>query len=88
MKLIIDIAEDKYTDIKNGYICQEYADEIINLIPTAKIYEERPKGKWIENYDKTDGFTWLTCTRCMCKAYEEGYNFCPNCGAYMRGDRQ
>lgn len=44
----------------------------------------RPHGEWIEHYDNSDGFTWLTCSRCMFKAYEEDYNFCPNCGADMR----
>ena len=44
---------------------------------------ERPQGEWIEHYDSSDGFTWLTCSRCMCKAYEDDYNFCPNCGAEM-----
>lgn len=44
---------------------------------------KRPHGKWIEHYDSSDGFTWLTCSRCMFKAYEEDYNFCPNCGAEM-----
>lgn len=47
------------------------------------IKEKRPTGKWIEHYDNSDGFTWLTCSRCMFKAYEEDYNFCPNCGAEM-----
>jgi len=64
-----------------------YASDMESLIDNAPTIE-RPHGEWIENYDKTDGFTWLTCTRCMCKAYEEGYNFCPNCGADMRGGRE
>jgi len=49
---------------------------------------ERPQGKWIEHYDSSDGFTWLTCSRCMCKAYEDDYNFCPNCGADMRKETE
>lgn len=50
--------------------------------------EERPTGEWIEHYDNSDGFTWLTCSRCMFKAYEEDYNFCPNCGADMRKEAE
>jgi hypothetical protein len=49
---------------------------------------ERPTGHWIEHYDTEDGFTWLTCSRCMFKAYEEDYNFCPNCGADMRKEAE
>lgn len=49
---------------------------------------EKSNGEWIEHYDISDGFTWLTCSRCMFKAYEEDYNFCPNCGADMRGVRE
>ncbi len=50
--------------------------------------EERPTGEWIEHYDNSDGFTWLTCSRCLCKAYEDDYNFCPNCGADMRKEAE
>lgn len=54
----------------------------------AKAKYERPTGEWIEHYDNSDGFTWLTCSRCMCKAYEDDYNFCPNCGADMRKEAE
>lgn len=50
--------------------------------------EERPKGEWIEHYDSSDGFTWLTCSRCMFKAYEEDYHYCPNCGARMEAENE
>lgn len=46
----------------------------------------RPTGKWIEHYDPEDGFSWLTCSRCMAKAYEEDYKYCPQCGAKMDDD--
>lgn len=50
---------------------------------------DRPKGKWIE-YDE-DGLYAGECSCCKWKAvlYESnvlGMNFCPNCGADMRGD--
>ena len=50
----------------------------------VRVEEDKPIGKWTEHYDSTDGFTWLTCSRCMFKAHEDDYNFCPNCGAEMR----
>ena len=43
------------------------------------------EGQWIEHYDCSDGFTWLTCSRCMFKAHDDDYNYCPYCGAYMKG---
>ena len=65
----------------SGY-AQGYSDGYL------KGKEERTHGKWIEHYDTEDGFTWLTCSRCMFKAYEEDYNFCPNCGADMRKEAE
>ncbi len=32
MKLILDISNDIFNDISEGYTCQEYADELINLV--------------------------------------------------------
>jgi len=85
----------KHEDRK-GYLIGDWED-IIDNAPTVEptfrevvAYEcgqklvERPQGKWTEHYDSSDGFTWLTCSRCMFKAYEDDYNFCPNCGADMR----
>lgn len=44
MKIVINIDDKMYEDIKDGYTCPEYADDIINLIPTSEIYE-RPQGE-------------------------------------------
>lgn len=70
----------KALDYDRGQYDKGYAD--------ARKRYKRPHGEWIEHYDCSDGFTWLTCTRCMFKAYEDDYNFCPNCGADMRGGRE
>ena len=32
MKILIELSKDMYDDIKDGYICQEYADDIINIV--------------------------------------------------------
>lgn len=44
MKVIIDIPNEIFSDISKGYTCQEYADELINLvkngIPLDKIRAE------------------------------------------------
>ena len=51
---------------------------------------DRPKGKWIEGtmFNVECGYK---CSRCGLvvvnpKIMDELYNFCPNCGADMRGD--
>ena len=59
-----------------------------NCVSKGKCASTRLQGEWIEHYDNSDGFTWLTCSRCMYKAYEEDYNFCPNCGADMRKETE
>lgn len=65
-------------------------EEIIN-IPSAE--PERRKGKWIEQDDGWDG-VYYECSCCK-EAFtlldgtpsDNLYNFCPNCGADLRGER-
>ena len=52
--------------------------------------EERPKGKW-ELFDECSN-EGIYCSICHKKVYRKEYanqkvksNFCPNCGAYMKG---
>lgn len=49
-------------------------------------YEERPQGEWVEGYH--DYFETLDCSLCGYVRNERHLtlNFCPNCGAKMRGD--
>lgn len=62
----------------------------MNDIPSAE--PERKKGKWIEQDDSWDG-VYYECSVCK-EAYtlidgtpsDNNYNFCPNCGADMRGE--
>lgn len=50
------------------------------------LHGKGPQGEWIEGYH--DGFTTHDCS--VCGYSKEGthlqYNFCPNCGARMKGD--
>lgn len=71
-----------------------YRDEIDN-IPTADV-RENVKGEWIEDNPREKSMMWR-CSVCgriayyptigKRKSYKKhcGYNFCPNCGADMRG---
>ena len=51
--------------------------EIIKQMPPAK--PEREKGKW------SDGYRWQRCSLCK-QTGKKSWNYCPNCGADMRGE--
>lgn len=57
--------------------------EILTAEPTADVVE-RKRGKWTH-----DGSKWANrfiCSECGYKLFDEPTNFCPNCGADMRGE--
>lgn len=58
----------------------------IERMPTDDVIE-RKKGKWIET--KLSRFIYYKCSVCNanyeCENAEFDLNFCPNCGADMRG---
>lgn len=56
--------------------------EEINHVPTV---EERPQGEWIPNYTSQFMNPGRSCSLCG-KIVEFAENYCPNCGAKMRGD--
>ena len=55
-------------------------------IPSAE--PERKTGEWIDGMLYVNSH-WKVCSECHVSAPDScgGYNFCPNCGAEMRGDR-
>lgn len=55
---------------------------MINEIPAADV-RENVRGEWIST-----GFMEVKCSNCKKTFHElESANFCPNCGAEMRGDK-
>lgn len=59
--------------------------------PTIYSNPERKKGKWISTDDGWDG-VYFVCSVCGCpwtliegSPEDNGMNYCPNCGADMRG---
>ena len=52
------------------------------ILDPCKTVEERKQGGWIERFDEDS--KWLMCTECHGDS-DNAYNFCPNCGADMRG---
>lgn len=81
MKLIIDIDEDTYKDIKKGKVYSSMRDvpqesvlAIANGIPL-----EPKSGKW-----KFVCQHWRKCSECgYSHKFAEDWNYCPNCGARM-----
>lgn len=74
----IQIADEAFVD----------AMQILNDLPSVQ--PERTKGKWIhDGYDFPHGNDWIHCSICGKKGTNvpaDLTNFCPNCGADMRGD--
>lgn len=55
-------------------------------IKKTPLTEEPPKGEWISQYDEDGKTGWYECSCCHSeRAFNT--NFCPDCGADMRGDK-
>ncbi len=62
----------------------------IDAMPTI---EEQKKGEWIPEFDGkfTGGAYWFSCSKCkriVPEVRNGGWNFCPTCGADMRGGQE
>lgn len=55
-------------------------DDWLDAQPTLGIDNLRPKGRWLH---RDNGIAY--CSECDTDAVEDGTDFCPNCGADMRG---
>ena len=93
MKLIIDIPEEDRKDIGNVHFVREdlkfkIGKAIMNGTPLDDVKAEN-KGEWIADVDKWgDVVTTVngyTCSKCGAFNSDKD-NFCPNCGADMRGE--
>ena len=88
---LIDIFEDRLEKIRNRY--GDYSGEagvcagalhLIRVQPT--IEPERKKGKWIVSHIP-DSMLW-ECNQCGFDCGAHSFNYCPNCGADMRGAKK
>lgn len=75
----------------NNTPCKRYVSmEQIHDAPT--IESEQRTGKWKETDDGWDG-VYYVCSECGCPwalidgtPYDNGMNYCPNCGCKMEGE--
>ena len=58
---------------------------IIEELPPAQ--PERMRGKWINRSLNTLYPEWERYTCSVCGKHSNSYDFCPNCGADMRGEQ-
>ena len=91
MKVVIDIKKETY-DLIRETIAFWRSDERYTVAPVgwqeiadSEPYDERPKGKWkFISGATTQGS--LKCPFCDYRDYHKtNSNFCPNCGAKMKG---
>ena len=85
----IDAERKHLLDIKMDgaeHIVVHHARRIIEDMPS--VYPTRPKGKWIDidwdDYEES-GWGYIKCSNCGIDQYDVT-DFCPKCGADMRGD--
>ena len=91
MKIVIDIPETVYEAFKEWHK-NKVATVEQSLIANGIPYEERPTGHWfLLDECANEG---VYCSNCHKKVYRVEYanqklksNFCPNCGADMRGKK-
>ena len=79
MKLVIDLPEETYKRIKDGYVPLGISKYLKNGTP----YEERPHGEWVLDKEISYIFNIYECSKCRVNGSRK-WRFCPNCGALMK----
>ena len=60
-------------------------ENVLASIPSADVIESK-LGKWIYQFRDSENEEYR-CSRCNCIG-DNGWAFCPHCGAYMKGDKE
>lgn len=71
--------------IDNAPTVEDRTREVLSLQETIrKLTKERPQGEWIDTGDMQE--YWAEEYQCsICGAKDHRHNYCPNCGAQMKG---
>ena len=70
--------------VGNSIFCCTLSTALTEINDAPTIEPERKKGKWIRSSVK-ESMLW-ECDQCGYDCGAHSFNFCPNCGADMRGD--
>ena len=91
-KVIAELEWFRSTLINGGKVPEYYEAQSGILTKAIKLLEqpERNKGEWIPEFNGkfTGGVYWFSCSKCkriVPEVRNGGWNFCPSCGADMRG---
>ena len=81
IQAMYDLCDTGETLTENQWRDNPHIDAVIDAInELPSVRPERPKGEWIESeFDES-----VYCSECNAE-FESKYNFCPNCGAGLRG---
>ena len=78
--------DTKTISMDNGDEYINYDDAVGEIEQLPSTQPEQKKGKWIDDtYCSKCG--WVHITDAGFIGSVDGFNFCPNCGADMRGDK-
>ena len=80
----------KITKLQDGGVdTYRHLTKVINIIIDAPTIEpERTKGKWILD-DLYYPYEYRFCSECGAQVKRENaWDYCPNCGADMRGEQE
>ena len=84
----IDDLADEFSEVdENGLHSERWCGimDAKQIIINTPFVSDRPQGEWIIEID-ANGYTYGRCSICGMKQYAGQLNFCPNCGADMKGD--
>ena len=73
---------DEKADIKKQNLIERWNRRVNDGVESNEA--DRPQGEWIIEKD-TNGNTYGRCSVCSMKQYAGQLNYCPNCGARMKG---
>lgn len=84
MQIFIDSLDKEATAYKSLRVAFNRCIIELKRLPSAQT--ERKKGKWITYRYLRENWSECECDQCH-KYVKVAYDFCPNCGADMRGER-